>query len=269
VAVVRGLAPLLGQARSGVNPDAELDRLTGDLRRILGQSLVGIYAHGSYALGCFNPSLSDLDVLVVTANALMPAQRRALEQALADRSHLEIHFLSRSGLVPSRHPAPYDLHFGSERVVGPGVDHDLAAHFTVARRAGVALAGPPPVEIFPEVPWADYEDSLRRDLASCGEDGGGIYAVLSPARIWATLTERVVHSKASGAAWSLERAAQRFRPLIANALEIYLAGTTQPRWERQEVRPWAEFVVQALERVDDPPPEAGFARREAPKRRET
>ena len=119
------------------------------------------------------------------------------------------------------------------------------------------------------MPWADYEDSLRRDLASCGEDGGGISAVLSPARIWATLTERVVHSKESGSAWALERAPESFRPLIANALEIYLTGTTQPRWERQEVRPWAEFVVQALERVDDPPPEAGFARREAPKRRET
>jgi predicted nucleotidyltransferase len=229
-----------------VNPHAELDRLTGDLRRILGQALVGIYAHGSYALGCFNPSLSDLDVLVVTASPLAPAQRRALEQAIAAYPHLEIHFLSRSGLEPWRHPAPYDLHFGSERVVGPGVDHDLAAHFTVARRAGVALAGPPPVEIFPEVPWADYEDSLRRDLAVCGEDGGGIYAVLSPARIWATLTERVVHSKVSGATWALQRAPESFRPLIVTALENYRSGTAQPRWERAEVRPWAEFVIERL-----------------------
>jgi Domain of unknown function (DUF4111)/Nucleotidyltransferase domain len=246
-----------------MNAHAELDRLTGDLRGILGEALVGIYAHGSYALGCFNPSLSDLDVIVVTKTPLASAQRRALAPAIRARPRLEIHFLSRSALMPWSHPAPYDLHFGSEQFVGPGVDHDLAAHFTVARHAGVAIFGPSPADLFPEVPWPDYEDSLRRDLETCGEDGGGIYAILSPGRIWATLTERIVHSKVSGAAWALERAPERFRPLISTALETYRSGTTQPRWSRREVRPWAEFVVQALESDNDPPPEAGFARREA------
>jgi predicted nucleotidyltransferase len=231
-----------------VNARAELDRLAADLREALGETLVGVYAHGSFALGCFNPHLSDLDVLAVTKSALTPAQRSALGPLVAARPRLEIHFLSETGLSPWRHPAPYDLHFGSKGPVGPGDDHDLAAHFTVARHAGVALVGPPPGDVFPDVPWEDYEDSLRRDLDSCGEHGGRLYAVLSPARIWATLTERVVHSKASGAAWALERAPEEFRPLISQALETYRSGTDQPWFDRDEVRPFAEFLIAELDK---------------------
>jgi predicted nucleotidyltransferase len=229
-----------------VNARAELERLTDDLQRALGDTVVGIYVHGSLALGCFNPHLSDLDVLVVTERALTPTQRDALGPLLAARPRLEIHFLSRSALFPWRHPAAYDLHFGSGGAVGPGEDHDLAAHLTVTRRAGIALVGPPPGGVFPDVPWEDYEDSLRRDLESCGEHGGRLYAVLSPARIWATLTERAVHSKASGAAWALERAPEEFRPLISQALETYRSGADQPWFDRDEVRPFAEFVMNQL-----------------------
>jgi predicted nucleotidyltransferase len=226
-----------------VNARAELERLTDDLQRVLGDKVVRIYAHGSLALGCFNPHLSDLDVLAVTERALTPTERGALGPLLAARARLEIHFLIQSALLPWRHPAPYDLHFGSEGAVGPGTDYDLAAHFTVTRRAGIALVGPPPGDVFPDVPWKDYEDSLRRDLESCGEHGGRLYAVLSPARIWATLTERVVHSKASGAAWALERAPEEFRPLISQVLDTYRSGTDQPWFDRDEVRPFAEFVM--------------------------
>jgi Domain of unknown function (DUF4111) len=225
----------------------QLDGLVRSLRGALAGDLTGIYVHGSLALGCFNAALSDLDVLVVTERPLSPQQRRMVFPLLACAGRVEASFLARPSLHPWRHPAPYDLHFGSnERLVGPGEDHDLAAHFTVVRHAGVALHGPPPSEIFPEVPWHDYVDSLRRDLESCGEDGGGLYAVLSPARIWATLTERVVHSKASGGAWALERAPKQFKPLIAEALEAYRSGTTDPRYERHEVRPFAEFVIEQL-----------------------
>jgi predicted nucleotidyltransferase len=230
-----------------VNPRAELGSLTRELQRALGDALVGVYAHGSFALGCFNPALSDLDVLVVTRRALKREERRTLGPLLGRVPRIEIHFLTESALRPWRHPATYDLHFGSElRVVGPGKDHDLAAHVTVARHAGIALVGPPPIDVLPEVPWADYEDSLRRDLEWCGEHGGRLYTVLSPARIWATLAERVVHSKASGAAWALERAPQEFQRLLSRALEAYRTGASEPRVERKEVRRFAEFVTQRL-----------------------
>lgn len=225
----------------------QLGALGQGIREVLGNALAGVYVHGSLALGCFNAALSDLDVLVVTRRSPTPDRQDALMPLLLRVPRLEIHFLGESCLEPWRHPASYDLHFGSERrLVGPGVDHDLAAHVTVARQAGIALLGPPAAEVLPDVPWEDYEDSLRRDLEWCIGHGTELYSVLSPARIWATVTDRTVHSKASGAAWALERAPHEFRPLLSRALESYETGTSQRTFGREEVRRFAEFVTSQL-----------------------
>jgi hypothetical protein len=66
---------------------------------------------------------------------------------------------------------------------------------------------------------------------------------LSPARIWATLTERVIHSKASGAAWALERAPAEYQPLLSRVLETYRTETSEPSFTREEVRPFVDFVI--------------------------
>jgi predicted nucleotidyltransferase len=230
-----------------VNARGQLEGLTRDLRATLGDSLVGVYAHGSFALGCFNPALSDLDVLAVTTGSPAPRERHDLEPLLGRVPRLEIHFLTESSLRHWRHPTPYELYFGSkQRLVGPGEDPDLAAHVTVARHAGVALLGAPATDVLPVVPWADYEESLWRDLEWCRAHGSDLYSVLSPARVWASLTERVVHSKASGAAWALARAPQEFRPLLSRALEAYRAGASEPRFEREEVRRLAAYVIEQL-----------------------
>lgn len=224
-----------------------VESLVPDLRDVVGDDLVGVYLHGSLALGCFNPALSDLDLLVVTARALTPEQRQALGPVLSGSGRIEISFVAAPSLRPWRHPAPYDLHFSSKAgLVGPGEDEDLAAHFTVAREAGVALLGPAPADVLPEVPWEDYEDSLRRDLAWSQEHGTELYAVLSPARIWATLTDHAVYSKASGAAWALERAPEEFRSLLERALEAYRAGDRQPAFDRKETRRFADYVTDQL-----------------------
>jgi predicted nucleotidyltransferase len=228
----------------------QLDDLVRGLREVLGEGLVGVYLHGSLTLGCFNPALSDLDLLVVTKRPLTPTEREALGGLLAGSGRIEISVLPASSLRPWRHPAPYDLHFWWQagRLVGPGEDADLAAHVTVLHHAGVALVGPPVADVFPNVPWEDYEDSLRRDLADSWslEHGNRLYAVLSPARIWATLTDHAVHSKASGTAWALERAPEEFRPLLFRALDAYKSGNRQPVLDRKEVRGFADFVRDQL-----------------------
>ena len=228
--------------------ETQLDELVEDVRDVVGEDVVGVYLHGSLALGCFNPALSDIDLLVVTRRALTPEQRQALGPVLSRSGRIEISFLTARSLRPWRHPAPFDLHFSwnQGRLVGPGEDYDLAAHVRVTRHAGVALLGPPPAEVFPEVPWEDYEDSLRRDLAWSRNNATELYGVLSPARIWATLTTKEIHSKESGAAWALERSPADFRPLLERALEMYLTGDEQHAFEREEVLRFADFVTAQL-----------------------
>jgi len=66
--------------------DAYLSRLSERLRGVFVDNLVGVYLHGSAALGDFQPSgpdASDLDVLAVCARPLADGEKRAVAGALA------------------------------------------------------------------------------------------------------------------------------------------------------------------------------------------
>ncbi len=47
---------------------SEVNTLRTELQRLLGHDLLGIYLHGSLALGGFHPTRSDIDVVVLTGN---------------------------------------------------------------------------------------------------------------------------------------------------------------------------------------------------------
>src|SRR5205809_2048336 len=59
---------------------SEVKTLRTELQRLLGQNLLGIYLHGSLALGGFQPSRSDIDVIVVTVQRIdLETKRRSIE----------------------------------------------------------------------------------------------------------------------------------------------------------------------------------------------
>jgi predicted nucleotidyltransferase len=55
------------------------------LSEMLGSNLVGVYLHGSLAMGCFNPHASDIDVLVITQRRV---GRKKLQQTARHSSAL-------------------------------------------------------------------------------------------------------------------------------------------------------------------------------------
>ena len=48
-----------------MNADKLLSLLASRYREILSSNFVGLYVHGSYAMGCFNAAKSDLDFIIV------------------------------------------------------------------------------------------------------------------------------------------------------------------------------------------------------------
>ena len=240
---------------------AQLDALTAGIADDLGDDLVGVYLHGSLVLGCFNPQRSDVDVLVITRRPLDDETRRRIAPILLDSSGqkerprtppypLEVSFLTEAQLHPWRYPTPYDVHFSESwrpRVedgswTRGGEDYDLAAHITVVRAAGIALQGPPPLEVFPDVPHADFVDSLLRDLDWCRKQNWKFYSVLSASRIWATLSIGGVQSKETGAVWALERAPAEFRPLIEHALAVYRGEIDDAELDFDQANRYVDFV---------------------------
>jgi hypothetical protein len=171
--------------------------------------LVGVYAHGSAALGGFGPA-SDLDVLVVAdGDADWPALGAKL---LADCRHPRALELSVVDASAARHPSPpwpYLLHVNSGESrfgldSGQG-DPDLIAHYAVTRAAGVAISGPPADSVFGPVSRTRLVDYLRAELRWGADNGDQRYAVLNACRAVAYARRGLLLSKLDGGRWWLQQ----------------------------------------------------------------
>lgn len=242
------------------------ERLAADLAVILGGDLVGVYLHGSAAMGCFNPDRSDIDLLVVIHQALSPARRHAIAELMLVRSGapypVELTVLTTEQLHPWRHPAPFDFHY-SEMWRGslaqqlaegklhsvPLTDPDLAAHITTLRARGRVLWGAPIHEVFPAVPEADFRQAILADLEWIGHHSTQIYGVLNACRVLAYLSGQGVRSKAEAADWALQHLPAAHRATITKALSAYRNGRDEPCTPKQ-VRAFVRWA--ATRAAEDP-----------------
>jgi len=258
-----------GRSQQWANVDADISDWTSDIVERLGQldSTVGVYLHGSLAMGGFYRPKSDLDLLVVTDSPLTDDDRSALATdivGLFDRRPIvggvELSVMRREVAEAFRHPAPYEFHFGEEWAdtlrrgePGPhGTDPDLAAHCTVVRSRGLALSGPAPTEIFGEVPRSAYLDAVLDDLRWI-LDGGIVespfYGVLNICRSALVLLDNPgpPPSKDEGAQWALEQLPAEHRTVIADALSCYRsAAQINPAHRRHHGHRWDEQPLLAL-----------------------
>ncbi|OQA46938.1 MAG: Streptomycin 3''-adenylyltransferase [Chloroflexi bacterium ADurb.Bin325] len=234
------------------SPRATTAALVDGLAGVLADNLLGVYLHGSLALGCFNPRRSDIDLLAVTRQPMSPAQRRAVAAFLLASSGrpypIEISILAREHLHPWRYPTPFDFHYSEDwrdqtaAALADGSwqrwtasergDPDLAAHITVLRARGVRLLGPPIAEVFPAVPRADFVDALRLDVLDprfglAGLAEHPVYSLLNACRTLAYLRAGAILSKAEGGAWALAALPAEHRPAIEAALAAYAQGDTE------------------------------------------
>ena len=200
-----------------------LDRIAADTAAILGETLIGIYLHGSLAFGCFNWAKSDIDYLTVVETEPTLAQKEALIAALlaldaiCPEKGIEMSVVLDRDCRNFTYPTPYALHYSkyyrdrfrtdltATCATLHGLDSDLASHFTVTRAVGIPLVGPPAADIFSPVPTADYLDSVWADLVCAETDiiTDPIYVILNLCRTLAYLRDGVLCGKAQGGEWGI------------------------------------------------------------------
>ncbi len=248
---------------------SQIATVTEQTAAMLGHELVGVYLHGSLAMGCFNPRRSDLDLLIITHARMRAPERRSMMQLMIEQSQrpapIEISTMTRDHLRPWRHPAPYDLHF-SESWRGRYVDAlganswhsdndedrydpDLAAHVTVTRARGLCLWGEPIQAVFPEVPAEHMRASLALDLAESLRTItlNPVYTVLNCCRSLAYLREGVVLSKAEGGLYALAVAPAAVAPIVRRVLDAYTHGDgSDDRFDETELTTFGDFARDAL-----------------------
>lgn len=213
-------------------------------RALLGEALTGIYAHGSLAFGCFRRAVSDIDFLIVTERPVTPDEQIRIIDLMLEKTPLapekgfEMSVVLRKHLNPFVYPTPFEVHFSNAYLeecrkdvraycMRPhGGDPDLAAHCMVTGKVGRRVDGQAIAEVFGEVPWAAYMDSILKDVKSAAEEitENAIYMTLNLCRVLAAVREEKVLSKADGGRWGLKYLDARWKGLIGDALRAYEAG---------------------------------------------
>lgn len=144
-------------------PDHILERFVSEIRSAV--PTVAVWAHGSLAMGDFQPGRSDLDLIAIIEAPADDAQKDRLtglhqrllneEPAAAD---LHCSYLARTALSEAETPHVTWAHRTLlERPVTPVTRRELLD-------GGLTLYGPTPAELLPPLTPGQLEDFIRRDL---------------------------------------------------------------------------------------------------------
>ena len=236
-------------------------------------NLVGVYLHGSAAMGCFNEKTSDLDLIVVVKEEPEDREKRAFLEAVlllssrGPKKGIEMSVVRSESCRSFVFPTPFSLHF-SEAHRGwfeenpadyiekmKGTDPDLAAHFMILRLFGLCLYGAPVPEVFELPDSGKYLESIEEDIGGADEEirKDPVYFTLNLLRVLAYKEENLVLSKRQAGEWAEERALfPEYREWIRHALQAYEGGAAGRPEEAPEEPPEA-FAGALLKEIRETP----------------
>ncbi len=220
--------------------DRAVERLRDGVAEAIGDELVGLYLHGSLALGDFYPAASDIDVHVATAGTVG-------EPALGRLRTLHAGFKAEGGWVARLEgvylPPPalrrHDPDGGRCPTVGSDWDFTLGRPGPtwvldrwVTREHGVVVAGPDPRRLIDPIGPAelraavlasmlgDWAERLEpaADLAWLRPRNYQAFAVLTMCRDLYVLEHGAVVSKTAAATWAARRLGPPWRMLVERGL---------------------------------------------------
>lgn len=231
-------------------------------------SLVGLYVYGSFATGGFDPHVSDIDLIAVlndVPDASLVSRLREMHAPLAEDhrawdDRIEVDYISTHGLAESR------TRTTTIARISPGeplhlleAGRDFLLDWYPARRAGVALVGPPLDSLIPPIPDDEYRDEVLHYLAGFrdrfDEDASvdsQAYAILTMCRGFYSITARARLSKREPGLRA-RRDFPRWELLIDQALRW-----REHQWDpeqpdgRTSVAQTREFIDEMADRLDLP-----------------
>ena len=234
---------------------------------ILKENLVGIYLHGSLAMGCFNPQKSDIDLIIVVNEPLSDSIKKEYldmvveHNAKAPKKGIEMSVVLRKACKPFIYPIPFELHFSAGYLDWykkdpddyiremKGTDKDLAAHFTIINKRGKCLFGLPINIVFAEVPASDYMNSIWYDVEHAKRDikHYPMYLTLNLTRVLAYKEEGLVLSKKEGAEWAINNLPEEYHPLIRDAFSDY-TESAEIVYDKKLAKHYAKYMIRRIKK---------------------
>lgn len=251
------------------NVKRQAELITSYLQDYLRNSLVGVYVHGSIALGSFLPARSDLDLLIVIDRTLTPGERFKLMVAFLSLHrqplHVEASIVTQSNMEQSTFPTPYEFHFSEHwrkrfeameaseddsfwQFEGAVTDTDLACHVKLTREAGIALYGPSPSAILPEVPHEHFWQSICADADYYARTSGDLEnaGILSLLRIWAYKETAKILSKIDACRWAEGALPETLRHIALDAMNEYTGSSAPARYNQRELLAFKAYLLDRI-----------------------
>jgi hypothetical protein len=237
---------------------AYLRDLVERLRTLLEEELVGVYVGGSYALGDYDRSRSDLDVAAVVKSPLAPATKATIADAARHEAlpcparGLELVVYTAAAAASPTTEASFELNLNTGATVPFRADvepvagelHWFAIDRSILRSSGIALVGPPAKDVFGSAPASALRPVLAGALRWYRHGGRRDDAVLNACRSLRFAAEGVWSSKAAAGRWALDAPAGTEEPgLVTDALEARATGA------ELDARRVDAFLARAVERL--------------------
>ena len=226
------------------------------LKDKLNPNLVGVYLHGSLAMGSYFPPKSDMDFIIVSGSRLGAGLAKELNLFIARYAEtrptagsIECSVITQETARNVPDEIPYELHYSEtwhQRILDNQVtygarqiDPDLPAHLMCVKKRGVCLCGAEIEKVFGEVSWRNFTLAVMYDF-NWIVDGENIcespyYSVLNICRGLQMRKENDEKylSKYEGAVWGIKNLPGEFAPLIQKALTVYSSDAPVEEAERK------------------------------------
>ena len=254
--------------------NAILREFSARLSAILGNEIVGIYLHGSLAIGDFDETHSDVDFIVVINDELTAAQVAEVEKmhagilALPSRfaKRLEGSYFPKALLNKTETVGAKALWFPNRGTgtMSQALHDNSWMVLWELHNCGIVVGGPDSKSLFGPVPAATLRraalsemEAWRNTLVS---NPGSIsciwnqsFVVLTYCRMLNTLESGAIHSKLASVRWSESALPERWHALIRRALpgSKDLDGAALQPAEASEVIETLAFTAFAVGKGDN------------------
>jgi streptomycin 3"-adenylyltransferase len=246
----------------------QIDLLVNFTKQVLRGDLLGIYLHGSLAMGCFNPQLSDIDILVVTRDNMTNEDRFLFTQELIRLSYnpvpIELSVITKHDIDNYEYPLKYEYHYSEawredymkiieskEQMIleeFKGTDPDLSAHIMIILHRGICLYGNAISDVFPSIPKEDYISAIFEDInyiRKCLTEKP-VYSILNLCRVFWFITEGQVSSKEESGEWAMEVIPQKYKALLTDSLNMYRGVKASASFDMKLLRDFFAYITEEI-----------------------
>jgi streptomycin 3"-adenylyltransferase len=226
------------------------------LKEKLESRFMGVYLHGSLAMGSYFPPKSDMDFIMVSDNKLDAELAKSLNTSIAKYAEIcltvgsiECSVITLQTVRDIPEKMPYELHYNGawhERILKDEVsygadqfDSDIPAHLMCIKKRGICLYGMAINDVFGEVCWRNFLISVMDDFNwivegenICESPYYGVLNICRVMQIFIYGNEKYL-SKYEGAVWGMDNLPDEHLPLIQQALEVYASNEPIDRREQK------------------------------------